>query len=269
MPSDLFEYRPPANSHLPILVSVPHSGVLFPEEDRSDWTREALMAPEDTDWFVDQLYSWAPAAGVGLIKANYSRYTIDLNRDPGGKRLYDDQRQESSLVPSHSFSGAYLYNSADNPKPHTIAKRLVEFYWPYYEEIERHLQDLRRQYPHVMFFDAHSIRRTVPSIQPGRFPDLILGNQDGATAAQPLLATATAALADGYEVSQNTPFKGGHLTRYFGRPAAGIHALQLEMSQDLYLEDSQRFSSAKFAKLKPCLERMLQELAKVLASGAL
>lgn len=211
----------------------------MPESILPEMKAEYQNLPPDTDWFIDELYSFAPDLGITLISARYSRYVIDLNRDPESKPLYHDGRTVTELVPTKTFDGDAIYLGRV-PNADEIKERKKIYYDPYYEKIELVLQDLKSEFGKVLFFDAHSIRRVVPSIRKEPFPDLILGDQNGKTASSLYSDTALRALRESkFEVSYNDPFRGGNLTRHFGRPEEGIHALQLEMCQDLYMDERQ------------------------------
>src|SRR4051812_25974096 len=104
-----FNVLRPKDNEVPVLISVPHCGVLFPGELKNEFDQEMIKAPDDTDWFVDQLYDFAPAMGMTMITANYSRWVIDLNRDPESKPLYTDGRIITGLCPTTDFLGKPLY----------------------------------------------------------------------------------------------------------------------------------------------------------------
>lgn len=234
----LFRFYPAKSSVKPILVSIPHAGTYFPMSEQSYFRTEVLNHPEDTDWFVDQLYSFAPDLGISIICANYSRYVIDLNRSPNDQKLYDPNRKETGLLPSHSFSGKPLYKDERLPDSTVRSRRLEHYYWPYYSAIRAHLEELQTSFSRVLLFEAHSIKRCVPMIQKQPFSDIILGNQDHKCCPPTLIDAAKKQLeAEDFNVSINAPFKGGHLTRYFGQRESGIYSLQLEMSQDLYMDE--------------------------------
>ena len=99
----------PLKNKVPILISVPHSGTSFPKELLNSFYPQTLTCPEDTDWFVDQLYSFAPELGITLIVAPLSRYVIDLNRNLKNQPLYSKKRPQTPLVPTQSFAGKDLY----------------------------------------------------------------------------------------------------------------------------------------------------------------
>jgi N-formylglutamate deformylase len=264
---DSYRYVPPSSSKArAVLISVPHCGTMFPEDLKSFFKAKFVSSPEDTDWFVDELYDFAPKMGIGLIAANYSRYVIDLNRDPANSSLYSDGRSETELIPSKSFAGELLSENVHRLSSAETTERLDRYYWPYHHKIAALLKDLQNDHKHVLFFDAHSIKRFVPTIRKHPFPDMILGNQDNKTCDGKIIAAAKAVLSKegGFNVSCNEPFKGGYLTRSIGNPQKGIHALQLEMPQDNYMNEvTVEIVKSKFQNIQRHLARMLAELAHI------
>lgn len=250
----------PQADPLPIIVSVPHSGTDFPESIVDHLAPGIQAFPRDTDWFVDRLYSFVPQIGATLVKFKYSRYLIDLNRDPEGAQLYGDGRRETGLCPEVTFAGDPVYDGY-SPDQEEIAKRLNRYYWPYYEQLRTMLTDRLREFGAVLLWDAHSIPRRVPSISDVAFPDLVLGSNQGSTAPAELLTTIEKALTidpPGLQLVRDHPFRGGHLTRYFGAPRTGFFACQLEMSQDVYMSESEcRYDEAKAQQVRSALSRAL------------
>ena len=239
----------PKGKRVPIVISVPHCGVKFPSELKNSYHKDLMHQPDDTDWFVHQLYEFASELGITIIHAKYSRWVIDLNRDPESAPLYNDGRIITGLTTLTDFFGKGIYIDADHtPDKQEVDRRLKEYYWPYYNKIEGLLSDLKTEFDDVLLWDAHSIRQSVKTIRKDDFPDLILGNNDEKTANQNLIKVALKGLKESdHEVTHNTPFKGGHITRYFGRPENGIHALQLEMVKKLYMEDDELIFSEERA----------------------
>lgn len=257
----VYSLKRPQGARVPLLLSVPHSGVGFPEDLKPLFYPEFIQHPKDTDWFVDQLYDFASEMGVTIIAANYSRYVIDLNRNPESVGLYGDGRKETSLVPLNTFSGEPLYPEFVI-SPEAVEGRKQLYYDPYYQRINDELLDLKSDFPHVLFFDAHSIKRQVTTIRPEPFPSLILGNQDEKTAHPRLIKKALKALNGGpFDVAHNHPFKGGQLTRFFGSPENGISALQLEMCQDIYMnETNDEYLPEQAATVKTLLKELFTHL---------
>lgn len=230
----------PTGQRIPILISSPHSGTAFPDELKSHYREEQIAAPDDTDWFVDKLYDFAPSMGITMITAHYSRWVIDLNRDPESNPLYDDGRIITDLCPTIDFHGNPIYHDDDLPHRKEIDRRLETYYWPYYRKIQELLDDLKKEFGHVLFWDSHSIRQYVPTIRKEVFPDLILGDNDEKSADPKLFnATLDVLKSTRLKVKHNTPFKGGHLTRYFGKPEEKQHALQLEMTKINYMDNTE------------------------------
>ncbi len=251
---------PPLGPKVPVLLSVPHCGIQFPDDIRDSYHSHLIDKPDDTDWFVHQLYNFASEMGITMIHAIYSRWVIDLNRDPESIPLYNDGRIITNLVPTQTFFGEDLYH--EPPNAEEIERRKELYYWPYYRQIESMLHELRKEFDHVLFYDAHSIRSVVPTIRTEPFPDLVLGNQERTTAAAELIDTASEVLeASRYQVQHNDPFKGGKLTRYFGKPETGVHALQLEMSKIHYMdEDNTVYNADKANEMRVVLKEMFAKL---------
>ena len=237
----LFELREPTKTEVPIIISVPHAGTQFPSEIKGHYKKRMRRHLDDTDWYVDKLYEFAPSLGITIIKANLSRWVIDLNRDPESTPLYDDGRLITTNTPTTDFFGNHIYKSPKHePDQAEITRRLSTYYWPYYRKLETLIGTRKKLFGKVLLWDAHSIRHRVSTIQKEPFPDMILGNNDSKTAASDLIETALSGLRSGaFQVNHNIPFKGGHITRYFGKPDEGVHALQLEMNKILYMDDNE------------------------------
>lgn len=222
----------------PILISIPHAGTGFPPEIKQCIKPQFRDFPEDTDWFVDQIFKFANKVGITVIEAQISRYVVDLNRSVEETPLYGDGRNETGVIPTHSFSGESIYIKHDTIHKDEKKNRIKSYYEPYYKKINDLIESFRKNHKNVLFIDAHSIKRMVPSIQKSPFPDITLSDRDSSSAS-PLLVKAllTQLKKNDLDVSYNIPFKGGHLTKYFGQPQKRVHAIQLEISQDLYLKD--------------------------------
>lgn len=256
---------------VPIIVSSPHSGVEFPDELRAQFIPEFAARPDDTDWFIHELYSFAPSLGITMIHAKYSRWVIDLNRDPASRPLYNDGRLITELCPKTDFLGNEIYTEPRfKPDETEIARRTDAYYKPYHARIAELLNERVAEFGHALLWDAHSIRRVVPTIQKDPFPDLILGDNEGRAAASEITATALDNLRSGkFEVSHNFPFKGGQITRSFGNPSAKIHALQLEMAKTNYMNDAElEFDEARANEVRTVLRGVFESLIDKMASFA-
>ena len=263
----LFELKKPRVDVVPIVLSVPHAGTKFPSKLNSHFKKRMRRHLDDTDWYVHRLYEFAPALGITLIKANLSRWVIDLNRKPDSEALYNDGRLITSNTPTTDFYGNKLYKSKKlEPNEKEIKRRLEAYYWPYYKQIKTLLEERKKQFGKVLLWDAHSIRHRVSTIQADPFPDMILGNNDEKTAQAELIASALKNLKSGeFEVNHNHPFKGGHITRYFGDPENNVHTLQLEMNKILYMDDNEiTYNRDRAKKVKKVLKTTMEGLIDTL-----
>src|SRR5688572_2116028 len=258
-----FQVIAPSSDRVPILLSVPHCGVEFPAEIKSQYNQSRIQSPDDTDWFVQQLYDFAPAMGITLIHATYSRWVIDLNRDPENKPLYTDGRIITALCPATTFLGESIYEDGRKELGvEEVKRRIEQYYNPYHRKVQELLDDLRKEFGKVLLWDCHSIRQQVPTIHKEKFPDLILGDADGTSASPGLIETAISGLeSGGYSFSHNYPFKGGYITRHFGIPSINQHALQLEMTKVNYMDDSEnKYDSPRANKMQTVLKTTLSNL---------
>ena len=245
----------------PLLISMPHVGTHVPPALAARLTPEARQVP-DTDWHLERLYDFADALGASVLVATHSRYVIDLNRPPDGASLYPGQ-SVTGLCPIDTFDSTPIYaDPADGPSAAEIAARRDAIWAPYHAKLAEELARLRAVHGVAALWDAHSIRSVLPRFFEGRLPDLNLGT-GGGTSCAPELAEQLLAIgkaATGYSAVLNGRFTGGHITRQHGRPAEGIHAVQLEMTQASYMQEQLPFDYLHelAAGVQPHLRRMLE-----------
>src|ERR1700734_3647912 len=212
----------------PLIVSMPHVGTQVPEAVEREFTPVA-RALTDTDWFVDRLYDFVPELGASVIAAQYSRYVIDLNRPPNDAALYPGMTS-TGLCPTHSFAGEPLYGSSVETLPASEIERRRQRYWqPYHDALGGVIADTRGRRGFALLLDAHSIRSFVPRLFTGRLPDINIGTADGSSCDPELLRPLLEILAAQSQFSfvVNGRFKGGYITRHYGSPGEGVHALQI------------------------------------------
>ncbi|WKZ59651.1 MAG: N-formylglutamate amidohydrolase [Cyclobacteriaceae bacterium] len=258
-----FQVVSPTQDKVPLILSVPHCGTVFPDELKSHYKEELIQSPDDTDWFVHQLYDFAPAMGITLIHAVYSRWVIDLNRDPQSKPLYSDGRIITGLCPTTDFFGNLIYvDERSEIDQQEVSRRVELYYEPYHQKLKALLEETKQQFGQVLLWDCHSIRQYVHTIHKEKFPDLILGDADGTSASPGLIETAIRNLeSSGYSFQHNYPFKGGYITRQYGKPTDNQHALQLEMSKVQYMDDSEmKYDPPRADKMREVLKRTLEAL---------
>ena len=257
----------PKGAKKPFLLSIPHCGTSFPDDVNSHYVPSLAKNPDDTDWFLEKLYDFASEMGITVIQAVFSRWVIDLNRDPKNMSLYNDGRIITSLCPVTDFFGNEIYlDNIFKPTASEVNRRLNTYFWPYHQKIDQLITDLKKINGQVLFWDAHSIRRHVKTIRKEPFPDLILGDNNGKTADSIFIDSALNSLSNkGIEVEHNFPFKGGYLTRSIGQPSKNVHALQLEMTKDLYMTKNETvYDIDKAKKIKNILQQTIQNLIEII-----
>ena len=245
----------------PLLISMPHIGTFLPPDIKRRMTQTALKLP-DTDWHLDKLYAFAEQMGIGLLASTHSRYVVDLNRSDEDTDLYPGQ-VKTGLCPLQSFDGDDIYIAGEEPDEIEKLNRVAAYWLPYHEMLAAELQRMRDVFGYAILYDAHSIRSSVPRLFDGRLTDLNLGSARGTACAPEMAAAALKAGQDkGYGIVLDDRFVGGHITRHYGKPAGHIHAIQMEMIWDLYMQEELPYPYArdKAAKIQPVLCDILQGL---------
>ena len=248
---------------LPLLLSIPHAGTDIPDELAGRFAPVAA-ARADTDWHLPRLYGFAEEMGCSVLAARWSRYLIDLNRPPEDSNLYPGQ-DTTGLCPVDTFARAPLYLPGCAPDAAETARRLERYWRPYHDQLHAELARLLALHGRVVLWDAHSIASTVPRFFEGRLPDLNFGTADGASCA-PQLQDALMGVVqaqEGFSFVFNGRFKGGHITRRYGQPERGVHAVQLEMCQCLYMDEAPPFD------YRPEAASQVQPLLRALMAAAL
>ena len=232
--SDVYSFH---EGDLPVVVSVPHDGREIPGDIRARMTPETLAIP-DTDWHVARLYDFVPELGASMIVARYSRYVVDLNRPPDDATLYAGQAG-TGLCPEQTFAGEPVYRDSSRMTRKDIASRVSRYWRPYHDKLRATLNDFRARHGIALLWDAHSIPSRVPMLFDGELPVLNIGTWDERSCDVGRVRTVlTCAERSRYSTVHNGRFKGGFITRHYGAPPEGIHAIQLEVAQRAYMDEA-------------------------------
>jgi N-formylglutamate amidohydrolase len=240
-----------------LVVSIPHDGRLLMPGQETAMTAAGRALP-DTDWHVRRLYDFVDELNATVIAANYSRYVVDLNRSAEDDALYLG-RVSTGLCPASTFAGDALYVDGA-PISATEQARRVALYWrPYHDKLRAVLRERVAQFGKVLLWDAHSIAGEVPRLFEGTLPELNIGSNAGLSCV-PEVSAAVHAVAESsrYSCVLNGRFKGGYITRHYGDPAAGVHAVQLEIAQRSYMdEESGEYLAEAAGNLQKVIKNML------------
>jgi N-formylglutamate deformylase len=243
----------------PLLISLPHNGTQLPADLAERLTPEARQVP-DTDWHVEKLYDVAHALDASVIVPKYSRYVVDLNRPRDDASLYPGQNT-TGLCPVMAFSGEPIYLSGQEPDQNEITARIERYWRPYHTALTEEIGRIGEAHGRVVLWEGHSIRSVVPFLFEGRLPDLNIGTAGGDSCSAGLqrrLVNVLDAQRD-YSYVLNGRFKGGYITRHFGKPSQGVDAIQLELAQLNYMnEEMFEYNETHAQKLQAVIKKLLE-----------
>lgn len=245
----------------PLILSLPHSGTALPIGMRDRLTDIGRNLP-DTDWHIDRLYAFAELLPATTVTAAFSRYVIDVNRDPEGGSLYPGQAT-TELVPTTTFAGEPLYRDGEEPDNAEIEARRRTYFAAYHDALAEQIERVKASHGRALLYDCHSIKSHVPRLFDGELPALNLGTNDGKACAPALQQALEATMANSpYSHVTNGRFKGGWITRHYGRPEANVHAVQLELAQSAYMHEDPpyNFDHDKAQALQPTLLTLLETM---------
>jgi formiminoglutamase len=247
----------------PIVLGLPHTGTFVPDDVLAGLNARG-RGLDDTDWHIHTLYDGL-LPDVTTVRATFHRYVVDANRDPSGVSLYPMQNT-TGLVPLTAFDGHNIWTTP--PDTAAIEHRRQTYHAPYHAALEAELHRVRHIHGVAILYDCHSIRSGIPFLFDGTLPDFNIGTNLGTTCAPSIEATVqnVCAAAAGYTSITHGRFKGGWTTRHYGRPAEGLHAIQMELAQSTYLQTEAApwaYDAEKSARLRVHLTSILTKLAEL------
>ena len=244
----------------PLILSLPHVGTTILVELKPHFTERALHV-EDTDWHLERLYGFARSMGASVIVPRISRYVIDLNRPPDDTPMYPGAAN-TELCPTRFFTGESLYVDGAAPHAAEIERRRVAYWHPYHDALRAELDRVRAQFGYALLWDGHSIRSEISWLFDGTLPDLNVGTVSGTSCAATLRDALITELERNAQFTHAADgrFKGGYITRQYGRPANNVHAVQMEMCQSLYMQEHAPFDylDTTAEHVQPLLQRLLE-----------
>ncbi|MFM2422598.1 MAG: hypothetical protein RL291_1128, partial [Pseudomonadota bacterium] len=267
----------PNEPSCPLIFCSPHSGRTYPSSLIAETRLDPLTLRRSEDCFVDELIGHVVDAGVPVIAARFPRAFVDVNREPYelDPLLFLDTPAYANTqslrvagglgtIPRIVADGAEIYAAR---LPAGIAhERIERLYHPFHQALARLIETTRDRFGIAVVVDWHSMPSTPASASPGQNqpaqrPDFVLGDRFGTSCAAQLTRSVSEALgALGYHVHLNRPYAGGYITEYYGRPAQGVHTLQVEINRALYLDEASLERTAGFERLSATVAWLVDHL---------
>lgn len=268
-----FEVTAPADQTLPFVFNSPHSGNAYPAPFLSASRLDARRIRLSEDVHVDRLFADVVALGAPLLRAHFPRAYVDVNREPYelDPKMFCGRLPSYANVRSIRVAGglgtiarvvAEQEEIYGRPIPVEEAlERIETIYKPYHAALRRVLAQTHVRFGAAVLVDCHSMPSVVRGQDPRSRSDFVIGDRYGTSAARALVEHAAEVLAGlGYTVSINKPYAGGFITEHYGRPAKGLHAIQIEVNRGLYMDERSFEPTAGFAALRADLAQFVRRL---------
>ena len=253
----------------PLVLSMPHGGMEIPEDLKPQFNALGLLV-SDTDWWIPQLYNFGSEFDATVVQANISRYVVDLNRDPSGSSLYPGQAT-TGLCPTETFDGDGIYKPGMEPDQSEIKQRRAPYFDPYHQALKAALLEAKETHGYALLYDCHSIRSKVPRLFGGKLPVINIGTNEGASCSPALeeAVVRTCVEQDDFTFVANGRFKGGWITRTYGRPVDHVHAVQVELAQSAYMLEKPpwTFDEERAVDLRGQLRFMIRAMTRWAATN--
>lgn len=267
-----FETIRPRRVMAPLVFNSAHSGRDYPERFLRMTRLDHLSIRQSEDAFVDELFARAPHLGAPLVRAHFPRAYLDVNREPWelDPTMFVEPLSDrfNTTSPRVAAGLGTLARVVAENKPiyrdrltlDDARMRIEGIYQPYHATLQRLLTEAHGAFGVAVLIDCHSMPRL--SRSGDRLgPDIVLGDRYGTTCAPILADLAEMIFAGaGLRVARNRPYAGGFCTRTYGRPQHGVHALQIEISRHLYMNEVTLEKSDGFAAMRQLIDRLLTTL---------
>jgi N-formylglutamate deformylase len=271
-----FQVIEPAQCKGPVLFNSPHSGSTYPQAFLVASRLDLATLRRSEDSFVDELIAGVVKCGFPMMQAHFPRCFVDVNREPYelDPRMFEGRLPSFANTRSMRVAGglgtvARVVGDAqeiyDQRIPVNDALRRIEsLYKPYHRVLRRLFTKLHRDFGTAVLIDCHSMPSSAGHKDDRERPEVVLGDRYGTSCVALVAETVEQTLRDlGYSISRNKPYAGGFITEHYGNPAAGLHAIQLEINRALYMDERHYQRSRDFAQLAADLEMLACRLGEI------
>jgi N-formylglutamate amidohydrolase len=278
---ELFEVYEPAVHSIPFVYNSPHSGRCYPVSFLESSRLNAYEIRRSEDHFVDELFSSATDIGAPLLKANFPRAYLDVNREP-----YElDQRMFDGALPSYANIGSMRVAGGLGTVPRIVAEnmdiyahrlpvdeglnRIERIYKPYHACLRKLVSRTHASFGMAVLIDCHSMPGNIRLAGSNIRPDVIIGDRYGTSASAEISRAALYLLEElGFTAVCNKPYAGGFITEHYGRPVRSLHALQIEVNRALYVDEKTLLKTAEFYAVQSALDTFMRQLAMFVSDYA-
>ncbi len=266
----------PCDRNSPVLVASPHSGRIYAPAFLAASRLDPHTLRRSEDCFVDELFAGAPACGVPLLAAEFPRAYCDVNREPWelDPAMFSDKLPPwcNTRTPRINAGFGTIARLVGSGQPIYAGKlsfaeaeaRIRSCWQPYHNALASLIAETRDSFSRCILL--HSMPTEEPAAGARHDPDFVLGDAHG-TSCDPVLSGAAQRFLEGagYRVRRNDPYAGGYVTRHYGRPRQGVHALQIEVSRSLYLDQTRYLKLSRFDQLRDLMSGLLRTLTGAMA----
>jgi len=254
-----FDVIKPEIRNTPFVINSPHSGCVYPDSFLNQSRLGHLNVRKSEDFMVDRLVCSGLEYGIPMLRANFPRAFLDVNREP-----YElDQAMFNGPLPDYANTKSLRVSSGLGTIAKIVAEgeliysdrisvedglaRVEDIYRPYHAALRQLLAETRVNCGSAVLLDCHSMPSNSTISYRDRRPDFVLGDRFGSSCAPTVTHYARMILQQmGYVVEINKPYAGGFITEHYGRPDNGLHALQIEINRGLYMDETRIRPSPNF-----------------------
>jgi N-formylglutamate deformylase len=274
--SSSFEIVEPEHWRAPIIFNSPHSGSVYPEAFLNASRIDLPTLRRSEDSFMDELIDDLSAHGFPVVRVNFPRSYVDVNREP-----YElDPRMFSGRLPSFANTRSMRVAGGLGTIPRVVGdgqeiyrerlsvdealSRIETLYKPYHRALRRLIARVHQSFGTAVVIDCHSMPSIGVSRDEPRRPDIVIGDRYGTSCASILPDMVEATMTRlGYSVGRNKPYAGGFITEHYGNPVSGLHVVQLELNRAVYMDERRREKGPRFAQVAADFAALADVLANV------